>query len=144
MLPDIRVVVFWVYRAVRNPIAKKKWLTFCSVIALVGFLYSIYKIYSGADVYSTLLVLSIFLLMIFLYTVITLGKPRYYYLNDEIVYKPFKTPLSNVEGFEVDYENRVIRLKLKRPSMFAVKTLYFENDEDLEEVARHLRLRRKS
>ena len=133
--------MFWVYRAIKNPIAKRKWLTFCFAIALVGISYSVYKIITGADFYSTLLTLSIFVLMIFLYTIITLGKPRYYYLNDEIVYKPFKTPLSNVEGFEVDYDNKVIRLKLKRPSIFAVKTLYFESDEDLEEVARLLRLK---
>lgn len=129
------------YRAIKNPIAKRKWLTFCSILALAGILYSIYKISIGADLYSTLLILSVFVLMIFLYTIITLGKPRFYYLNDEIIYKPFKTPLSNIEGFDVDYENKVIRLKLRKPSIFAVKTLYFENEEDLDEVARHLRMK---
>ncbi len=133
--------MLWRYRAVNNPVAKKKWLAFCSFLLILGVGYSLYRYSVTGNLKFTMLTLSFFALMIFLYTIITLGKPRYYYLNDEIVYKPFKTPLSNVEDFEVDYDNKLIRLKLKKPSLFAVKTLYFESDEDLEEVARFLRRR---
>ncbi len=130
--------MIWKYRAVNNPIAKRKWLTFCLILLLVGVGYAVYRYLQTRDL-SVLLTLSFFSLMLFLYAIITLGKPRYYYINDEIVYKPFKTPLSNVEDFDVDYDNKVIRLKLKKGSPFAVKTLYFESDEDLEEVERFLR-----
>ncbi len=131
--------MFWVYRAIKNPIAKRKWLAFCTIFSIVGIAMFLYKYIHGSE--YAFLGLCVFIPSVFMYTIITLGKPRYYYLNDEIIYKPFKTPLLNVEGFEVDYDNKVIRLKLKRPSIFAVKTLYFESDEDLEEVARHLRLK---
>ncbi len=131
--------MIWKYRAVNNPIAKRKWLSFCLILLAVGVCYSVYKYSLTGNLRFTLLSLSFFSLMIFLYTIITLGKIRYYYIDDEIVYKPFKTPLSNVEDFEVDYENKVIRLKLRKTSLLAVKTLYFESDEDLEEVARFLR-----
>lgn len=131
--------MIWKYRAVNNPIAKRKWLSFCLILLAVGVCYAVYKYSVTGNLRFTLLSLSFFSLMIFLYTIITLGKVRYYYINDEIVYKPFKTPLSNIEDLEVDYENKVIRLKLGKPSLFAVKTLYFENDEDLEEAARFLK-----
>jgi len=132
--------VIWRYRAINNPVARKKWLTFCTILLLIGFGYSIYKYLVTGNLKITLLSLSFFSLMIFLYTIITLGKFRYYYIDDDAIrYKPFKTYLSNVEDFEVDYDRRVIKLKLKKFTLFAVKTLYFENDDDLEEVLRFLK-----
>jgi len=78
--------------------------------------------------------------MLFLYAIITLGKIRYYYIEDDIIkYKPFKTYISNIEEFEINRDLKIIRLKLKRSSIFAVRTLYFENIEDLEEVAKFLK-----
>jgi hypothetical protein len=80
--------------------------------------------------------------MVFLYTVITLGKVRYYMIEgDEIRYKPFKTKLSDIEDFEVDENNKVIRLKLKKPSIFAVKTLYFDKEDEFYDVLRFLKRR---
>jgi len=78
--------------------------------------------------------------MLFLYAIITLGKIRYYYIEDDVIkYKPFKTYLSNIEDFEINRDLKIIKLKLKKPSIFAVRTLYFENIEDLEEVAKFLK-----
>ena len=132
------------YRAINNPIARRKWLTFCLTLFLVGIGCFIYKLSHTHNVIITLLSLSIFVLMAFLYTIITLGKPRFYYMNDEIVYRPFKTPLSNVEDFEVDYGKKIIKLKLKKSSPLAVRTLYFESEDDLEEALRFLKRRIKA
>jgi len=80
--------------------------------------------------------------MLFLYAIITLGKIRYYYIEDDIIrYKPFKTYITNIEDFEINRDLKIIKLKLKRPSIFAVKTLYFEDINDLEEVAKFLKKR---
>lgn len=134
--------MIWRYRAINNPIARKKWLAFCATLLAIGFGYSIYRYLVTGNLRLTLLLLSFFTLMIFLYTIITLGKFRYYYIDDDVIrYKPFKTYLSNIESFEVDYKNKVIKLKLRKSKPFAVKTLYFENDEDLEEVIRFLKRR---
>ncbi len=132
--------MIWRYRAINNPVARKRWLTFCTILLIIGFGYSIYRYLVTGNLKVTLLLLSFFSLMIFLYTIITLGKFRYYYIDDDTIrYRPFKTYLSNVEDFEVDYNRKVIKLKLKKSTLFAVKTLYFENDEDLEEVSRFLK-----
>ena len=62
-----------------------------------------------------------------------------YYIDDtKISYKPFKTNLDNIEDFEVDEKNKVIRLRLKKPSLLSVKLLYFERDEDMKDVVRRL------
>jgi len=80
--------------------------------------------------------------MLFLYAIITLGKIRYYYIEDDIIrYKPFKTYITNIEDFEINRDLKIIKLKLRRPSIFAVKTLYFEDINDLEEVAKFLKKR---
>jgi len=78
--------------------------------------------------------------MLFLYAIITLGKIRYYYIEDDVIkYKPFKTHISNIEDFEINRDLKIIKLKLKKSSIFAVRTLYFEDIEDLEEVAKFLK-----
>ena len=128
--------MIWKYRVINNPVARKKWITFYLCLFGVCLCYSILN-YKGA---ITLLSFSFFTLMLFLYAIITLGKIRYYYIEDDIIkYKPFKTYISNIEEFEINRDLKIIRLKLKRSSIFAVRTLYFENIEDLEEVAKFLK-----
>ncbi len=129
--------MMWSYRAIKNPVARKKWLSFVSILVFIGFLYSLYRVLLGESVIKILLIFTLFSLFIFLYAIISLGKPRFYLMDDEmILYKPFKTRLSEVEGFEVDEKNLRIRLKKRG---FGVKTLYFEKIEDLKNVERWLK-----
>jgi len=129
--------MMWSYRAIKNPVARKKWLSFVSILVFIGFLYSLYRVLLGESVIKILLIFTLFSLFIFLYAIISLGKPRFYLMDDEmILYKPFKTRLSEVEGFEVDEKNLRIRLKKRG---FGVKMLYFEKIEDLKNVERWLK-----
>jgi hypothetical protein len=132
--------MIWSYRAVNNRIARKKWLALSSTLIGVGLIYTIFRILYSGKLVSSLAIFTIFALMVFLYTIITLGKVRYYFIEgNEIVYKPFKTKIEDVEGYEVDRENMVIKLKLKRPKVFAVKTLYFDKEDEFEDVLRFLK-----
>jgi len=132
--------MIWSYRAVNNRIARKKWLALSSTLIGVGLIYTIFRILYSGKLVSSLAIFTIFALMVFLYTIITLGKVRYYFIEgNEIVYKPFKTKIEDVEGYEVDRENMVIKLKLKKPKVFAVKTLYFDKEEEFEDVLRFLK-----
>ena len=132
--------MIWSYRAVNNRIARKKWLALSSTLIGVGLIYTIFRILYSGKLVSSLAIFTIFALMVFLYTIITLGKVRYYFIEEnEIVYKPFKTKIEDVEGYEVDRENMVIKLKLKRPKVFAVKTLYFDKEDEFEDVLRFLK-----
>ena len=132
--------MIWSYRAVNNRIARKKWLALSSTLIGVGLIYTIFRILYSGKLVSSLAIFTIFALMVFLYTIITLGKVRYYFIEgNEIVYKPFKTKIENVEEYEVDRENMVIKLKLKKPKVFAVKTLYFDKEEEFEDVLRFLK-----
>ena len=132
--------MIWSYRAVNNRIARKKWLALSSTLIGVGLIYTILRILYSGKLVSSLAIFTIFALMVFLYTIITLGKVRYYFIEgNEIVYKPFKTKIEDVEGYEVDRENMVIKLKLKKPKVFAVKTLYFDKEEEFEDVLRFLK-----
>jgi len=130
--------MIWKYRAINNPVAKKKWLTYSLCLVILAIATVTYRISAGLSPKKGLVALTSFFLVIFLYTIIMLGKERYYFVNDEIRYKPFKTKLEDIENFEVDRENKLIRLKLRKPSFFAVKTLYFEDEEEMEEVIRFL------
>lgn len=131
--------MIWSYRAIRNPAARRKWLSFVAFLVIVGLLYSIYRILSGENLIKVLLIFTLFSLFIFLYAIISLGKPRFYLMDEElIIYRPFKTKLSEVEGFEVEEENLRIRLKKRG---FGVKTLYFERIEDLKNAESWLRKR---
>ncbi|MCS7130905.1 MAG: hypothetical protein NZ872_05755 [Archaeoglobaceae archaeon] len=130
--------MIWSYRAVKNPIARRKWLYFISILIIFVFGYGIYRILMGENAIRVALLLTIFSLFIFLYAIIALGKPRYYFFDeDRIVYKPFKTKLSDINGYKVYEGDLVIRLNKK--GIFGVKTLYFERLEDLREVERLLR-----
>jgi len=130
----------WWYRAVNNPVARRKWLTLSLTLLAVGSAYTAYRVMRGEDPIKCLLIFSLFVLMLFLYTLIALGKPRYYYYADgEIIYKPLKVSLSDVMGYDVDREGKVIRLRVKGLSPLKVRTLYFENLEDLERIERILR-----
>jgi len=127
--------LIWTYRVINNPVAKKKWLSFCLALIVLGFAYTGYKIYIGESLGKSLIVAAIFTLFVILYTITTLGKPRHYYIEGTYVYyKPFKTDLTKIDGFEVDEKNLIIKLKSK--SLFAVKTLYFEDPEDIKEARR--------
>ena len=130
--------MIWKYRAVNNPVAKKKWLMYSVCLIVLAIATIVYRISSGLNPKKGLIALTSFFLVIFLYTIIMLGKERYYFINDEIRYKPFKTRLEDIENFEVDKENKLIRLKLRKSSLFAVKTLYFEDEEEMDEVVRFL------
>ncbi len=126
-------MIVWSYRAINNPVAKRKWLGFVSLIVIVGIAYSAYKILSGQQVGKVLIIAAIFVLFVTLYAIITLGKPRHYAIDGEFVYyKPFKSRLS--PNYEVSEDELVIRFKDRR----LIRTLYFENPEDLKTVRKHL------
>ncbi len=135
--------MMWFYRAVKNPAARRKWLTFISIIAAIVFGYSAYRILIGDSAIRVALLLAIFSLFIFLYAIIALGKPRYYFLDDEfVIYKPFKTRLGDITGYSVD-EGRML-IELKKRGILGVKTLYFEKIEDLKEAEKWLRKKLRS
>ena len=134
--------MIWSYRAIKNPAARKKWLVFLAALLIVFFSYGIYRVLMGESWIRIALLLALFSLFIFLYALITLGKPRYYSVDDEfIIYKPFKTRISDLEGYSVD-EN-AMTIKLRKRGIFGVRTLYFERLEDLREVERILRKKLK-
>ncbi len=130
--------MIWKYRAVKNPVARIKWITLCLILLLLGFSYTAYKIAMGASYGKSLIATTIFTLFVVLYTIITLGRERYYYIEgNTIYYKPFKTDLSKVKDYEVQEDKLIIKLNVKNP--FSVRTLYFENVEDLREVEKLLK-----
>jgi hypothetical protein len=134
--------MIWSYRAVNNRIARRKWIAFGLFLIVLGIIYTTYRILITGKLVSSLAIFTLFTAMVFLYTIITLGKVRYYFIEDDkIIYKPFKTSLDEVVSYEVDEANRVIRLKLKKPRLFAVKTLYFDKEEEFQEVLRFLKRR---
>ncbi len=134
--------MIWSYRAIKNPVARKKWLVFLAALLIVFFSYGIYRVLMGESWIRIALLLALFSLFIFLYALITLGKPRYYSVDDEfIIYKPFKTRISDLEGYSVD-EN-AMTIKLRKKGIFGVRTLYFERLEDLREAERILRKKLK-
>ena len=130
--------MIWRYRAIKNPIARRKWITICLILILIGFGYTAYKVHAGLQIGKALIIAGIFSLFIILYTIIALGKYRYYYIQDGILhYKPFKVDLKSVKGYEVDERNLVIRLKVRNP--LSIRTLYFENLEDLKDIEKLLK-----
>jgi len=129
--------LIWTYRAMNNPVARRKWVIFVLLIIAAGFGFTAYKIAAGAEVGKSLIFAAIFALFVSLYAIITLGKPRHYTIDGDFVYyKPFRTNLKKIEGFEVDEGRKVI--KLKGAGIFSVRTLYFENDDDLKQAVRKL------
>jgi hypothetical protein len=135
--------MMWFYRAVKNPAARRKWLAFISIIAAIVFGYGAYRILIGDSAIRVALLLAIFSIFILLYAIIALGKPRYYFLDDEfVIYRPFRTKLCDICGYSVD-EKRLL-IKLKKRGILGVKTLYFENIEDLKEAEKRLKKKLRS
>jgi len=135
--------MIWSYRAVKNPVARRKWLIIISALVAVVFAYGAYRVAMGDNAVRIALLLALFSLFVFLYAIIALGKPRYYYLDEELIsYKPFKTRLKDVRGFSVD--EKKLTIKLNKTGIFGVRTLYFEKLEDLKEAEKWLRRRIKS
>jgi len=131
--------VGWAYRAVNNPVARKKWLAFGFFLFILAIVLGVYKYATTGNLGKVLIATTTFILVVVMYTLVMLGKVRYYYIDGtKIRYKPFKTDLDNIEGFELDEKNKVIKLRLKKPSLLSVKTLYFEKEEDMREVERLL------
>jgi len=129
--------LIWTYRALNNPAARKKWLIFVLLILIVGFGYAAFRALTEASG-RLLIAITLFTFFLSLYTIITLGKPRHYYIEGGYVfYKPLKTNLKKIKGFEVDEKNLLIRLK--GAGIFSVRTLYFENLDDLRQVERKLK-----
>lgn len=130
--------MIWSYRAVKNPVARKKWVYFISILIFVVFGYGVYRILTEGNVIRIGLLMTLFSLFIFLYSLIAFGKPRYYFLDEDlIIYKPFKTRIGDIRGYKVDEDNLLI--KLDKKGIFGVKTLYFEKIEDLREAERWLK-----
>ena len=132
--------MIWSYRAVNNRIARRRWIAFALLLTALGSIYTVLRIFTTGKILQSLAIFSLYTTMIFLYTIIMLGKVRYYFIEGgEIVYKPFKTRVEEIKGYEVDERNRVIRLRLKSSRLFAVKTLYFDKDDEFQNVLKFLR-----
>ncbi len=130
--------IIWSYRAVNNRIARKKWGVLVLVIFLAGAAFTALRIASGAPLGRAMIIAAIFNLFVALYAIIAMGKPRTYIIeDDEIIYKPFKARLSEIRGYEADYDNLIIKLRGAR----FIRTLYFEDEDDMKQVERFLRRR---
>lgn len=132
--------MLWKFRAVNNRIAKRRYFLYSLVIISIFVLGAIYRLESGTKPGKVAILLAFSVMLVFLYTVIALGRERYYSMDEnEIVYRPLKTKIQDIEDFEVDENNRLIRLKLKKGGLFSVKTLYFDDIRDLREAEMFLR-----
>ncbi len=132
--------MLWKFRAVNNRVAKRRYFLYSAFVLAIFVAGAIYRLETGTSAGKVLILLAFSAMLVFLYTVIALGRERYYSLDEEeIVYRPLKTKIEEVESFEVDEENRLIRLKLKKNRLFAVKTLYFDDIRDLREAEMFLR-----
>ena len=132
--------MLWKFRAVNNRIAKRRYFLYSLVIISIFVLGAIYRLENGTKPGKVAILLAFSVMLVFLYTVIALGRERYYSMDEnEIVYRPLKTKIQDIEDFEVDENNRLIRLKLKKGGLFSVKTLYFDDIRDLREAEMFLR-----
>jgi len=137
--------MMWKFRAVNNRVAKRRYFIYSLILILMFAFAAIYRVETGFSVKKMAILLSFSAGLIFLYTLISLGKERYYSMDEkEIVYKPLKTKIEDIDDFEVDEKNRVIKLKLKKNKLLAVKTLYFEDLSDMREAEVFLRKYLKS
>lgn len=127
-------MIVWRYRVIKNGVARRKWLLIVSAMLIAGLSYSVYGMISGEPLKKSAVATAFFVLFLFLYTIIVLGKPRYYWIDgDTVYYRPFKRKITR--NFEVDDEKLLIKFKdWKLP-----RTLYFENKEDLENVKKYLK-----
>lgn len=128
--------MIWNYRAVNNPVARKKWLLFGVILLIFAVIAGVARYATTGDLGESLIITGLLLLFIFLYIQIVLGKIRQYFIDDEdrIRYKPFKADLKQLKGYETDADSLKIDLELNKSSPFTVKTLYFEDIEDLKEA----------
>ncbi len=132
--------MLWKFRAVNNRIAKRRYYSYSLVAVLILLIGAIYRLETGTSAGKVAILLAIGTMFVFLYTVIALGRERFYSMNEyEIVYRPLRTKIEDIESFEVDEENKLIKLNLKRGGLFSVKTLYFEDIRDLREAEYFLR-----
>jgi|Deesub1362A_J573_1020465.scaffolds.fasta_scaffold00947_1 hypothetical protein len=138
MKSDKGIELTWFYRVINNPAARKKWLIYGACFIGFALLAGAYRYAVTGNLGRTLIITSMFILVILLYIQIVLGKVRQYYIDDKIRYRPFRTDLRNLKGFEVDEDAMKISLNLKKSSILAVKTLYFEDESDLKDVERFL------
>lgn len=140
-MTDIELV--WNYRAINNPAARKKWLLYGAAFLVFVLAAGTFRYVSTGDMKSTLLATSIFVLFVIMYIQIVLGKVRQYMIDDKIRYKPFRTDLKDVKGFRVDDDSKKVSLELDGFFPLAVRTLYFEDDDDLNDAVRFLKNRIK-
>lgn len=132
--------MIWNYRAINNPVARKKWLLFGVLLLVFAVIAGAVRYVSTGEFGESLIITGLLLLFIFLYIQIVLGKVRQYSIDNEYIrYKPFKTDLKKLKGYKVDADSLKIDLELNKSSLFAVKTLYFEDMEGLEEAEIFLR-----
>ncbi len=132
--------MLWKFRAVNNRIAKRKYYMYSLGIVLILLIGAIYRLETGTSAGKVAILMATGVLFVFMYTLIALGKERFYSMNEyEIVYRPLRTKIEDIESFEVDEENKLIKLNLKRGGLFSVKTLYFEDPKDLKEAEYFLR-----
>lgn len=128
--------MIWNYRAVNNPAARKKWLIFGIVLLVFAVIAGVGRYLTTGELGESLIITGLLLLFIFLYIQIVLGKVRQYFIDDEdkVRYKPLKTDLKDLNGYEADEQSLKIDLNLKKTSPLAVRTLYFDNIDDLKEA----------
>jgi len=132
--------MLWKFRAVNNRIAKRRYYMYSLVAVLILLIGAIYRLETGTSAGKVAILMAIGIMFVFLYTVIALGRERFYSMSEyEIVYRPLKTKIEDIKSFEVDEENKLIKLNLKHGSPFSVKTLYFEDLKDLREAEYFLR-----
>ncbi len=127
--------MIWKFRAINNRVAKRRYFTYSVLLILLFTIVAVYRVTNGYSIKKMAILLSVSAVFIFLYTIISLGRERYYTLDEkEIVYKPLKTKIEDIENFTVNENDKLIKLKLKKFKLFTVKTLYFEDKNDLKEA----------
>lgn len=128
--------MIWNFRAINNPVARKNWLILGIILLIFAVIAGVVRYVATGEFGKSLIITGLLLLFIFLYIQIVLGKVRQYSIDskDRIRYRPFKTDLKRLEGYQVDVDSLKIDLELNKSSPFAVKTLYFEDMDDLQEA----------
>ncbi len=128
--------MIWNYRAINNPVARKNWLIFGFILLIFALIAGVVRYVATDEFGKSLIITGLLVLFIFLYIQIVLGKVRQYSIDnkDRIRYRPFKTDLKKLKGYKADADSLKIDLELEKSSPFAVKTLYFEDMDDLQEA----------
>jgi|GEM_PF-1094196 hypothetical protein len=130
--------MIWTYQPVKNPEARRLWLILGVVFLIVGNLIAAIRFQNDFSRFT--FSAATFSLAVIFFTFLMLRKPRYYYIEDDVVYSASRrTEISDVEDIVVDREKMVIKLKLRDSSFLSLKKLYFDGVEDLEKVEAELR-----